>query len=165
MPKNVWGTTLSTSFHGSTDYPIFSPGGGFYLRHIVETISWSSSGLDVSTASKYGLTIINMAGTDPSTSPATLTLAAPVAGCEKYICLQSTGAYINSIDIDLGSGVRVQGASDSRYIAFSSLAADYQGIALMGISTAKWIVKGVDSTLGGFGAATGIRASTAARTS
>ncbi len=165
MPKNVIGTTLSTSFHGSTDYPIFAPGGGFYLRHAYQSITWSSAGLSVSTASAYGITAISMSGGDPSTSPATLTLAAPVQGCEKYICLMSTAAYVNTIDIDLGSGVRVQGASDSRYIAFSSLAADYQAITLLGISTSKWVVKGVDSTLGGFGAATGIRASTAARAS
>ena len=158
------GSTLSTSFHGSTDYKIFGPNGRAYLRDQHEDISWSSSGLDISTASAYGHTLITMGGTDPSTSPALLTLAAPVTGCRKTITLASTAAYINSIDIDLGAGVRVQGTSDGRYINFSSLASSYQSITLRGVSTSKWIVESVNSTAY-FGAATGIRASTAARTS
>lgn len=164
MPKNILGTTLSTSFHGSSDYPIFGPSGCFKLRLCHENVSWSSSGLDISTASCYGHTYITMGGTDPSTSPVLLTLAAPVKGCLKTITLASTVAYVNSVDVDCGAGVRVGGASDARYIAFSSLASSYQSITLLGVSTSKWIVQSVNSTAY-FGAATGIRASTAARTS
>lgn len=159
------GSTLSTSFHGSTDHKLFGPNGAFYLRHNVETLSWSSSGLDVSTMIPYGITRINMGGTDPSTSPTLATLAAPVAGCEKTIVLESTAAYVNSVDVDLGANVRVNGSSDGRFIAFSSLAADHQAVTLIGLSTALWGVKSVNSTLGGFGVASGIRATTAARTS
>jgi hypothetical protein len=164
MPKNVLGTTLSTSYHGSTDYKIFGVTGDCYLRYVHEDVSWSSSGLDVSTAGNHGHTLITMGGTDPSTSPALLTLAAPVIGCAKMITLASTAAYVNSIDVDLGAGVRIQGASDARYIAFSSLASSYQSISLVGASTSKWVVQCVNSTAY-FGAATGIRGTTVARTS
>ena len=165
MPKNVLGSTLSTSFHGSSDHKIFSPDGRVYMREQFEQITWTSGGLDISTASAYGISSIVMGGTDPSTSPVLLTLANPVIGAQKTICLQSTAAYVNSVDIDLGANARVQGASDSRFIAFSSLNTDYQSITLRGISTSKWVVAAVDSTLGPFGLATGIRATTVARTS
>jgi hypothetical protein len=167
MPKNILGTTLSTTYHGSSDYKLFGTDGSFYLRHKFETLTWSSSGLDVSTMGAYGIAriVTSTASDGPSTSPATVTLAAPIVGCEKTIIQETTAAYVNTIDIDLGANVRVQGTSDGRYIAFSSLAGDHQSITLIGLSTAKWGVKSVDSTLGGFGAATGIRATTAARTS
>ena len=105
-----------------------------------------------------------MSGGDPSTSPALLYLPAPQVGVEKTIIVGSTAAYVNTIDVDLGSGVRVQGSSDGRFIAFSSLAGDYQSLTLLGLSTALWAVKAVNSTAV-FGAATGIRATTAARSS
>ena len=165
MAKNILGTTLSTSYHGSSDYKIFGAGGDCYLRHRFETLTWSSSGMDVSTMSPYGITRIISTGGDPSTSPALIYLAAPVIGCEKTIIQETTAAYINTLDIDLGANVRVQGTSDGRFIAFSSLAEDHQSITLIGLTTAKWGVKCVDSTLGGFGVATGIRATTIARTS
>lgn len=165
MPKNVIGTTLSTTYHGSTDHKLFGTDGSFYLKHRPETLSWSSSGFDVSTMSPYGLTYISMGGTDPSTSPALAYLGAPKPGIEKTIVFGTTAAYINTVDVDLGSGVRVNGTSDGRFIAFSSLGEDYQSITLIGLTTALWGVKCVDSTLGGFGVATGIRATTAARTS
>jgi hypothetical protein len=165
MPKNVIGSTLSTSFHGSTDHKIISSSGAMYFRHLQETIAWTSGGLSPSSASPYGVTFISMTGTDPSTSPLTLTLGAPVPGCHKIVVLGSTAAYINTVDIDLGSGVRVDGTSDGRYIAFSSLGTDYQSVSLVGLTTAKWAVVGVNSTVGQFNAANGIRVSTAARTS
>lgn len=165
MPKNVLGTTLSTTYHGSTDHKLFGTDGSFYLRHKFETLTWSSSGLDVSTMNAYGIARIISTGGNPSTSPATITLAAPIVGCEKTIIQETTAAYVNTLDIDLGANVRVQGTSDGRYIAFSSLAEDHQSITLIGLTTAKWGVKSVDSTLGGFGMATGIRATTAARSS
>jgi hypothetical protein len=162
MPKNVLGTTLSTSYHGSTDYKIFGTKGECYLRYVHEDVSWSSSGLDISTAGNHGHTLITMGGTDPTTAVALLSLAAPVAGCSKIVTLASTAAHINNVDIDLGSGVSV-GTSDNRYIAFSSLASSYQSISLLGVSTAKWIVQSVNSTAY-FGAATGIRSAATART-
>lgn len=165
MPKNVLGTTLSTSYHGSTDHKLFGTDGSFYLRHKIESASWSSLGLSVSTFSPYGVSKILMTGTDPSTSPAVAYLAAPVPGCEKIFMVGSTGAYINTIDIDLGADVRVQGASDARYIALSSLATEWQSLTLVGLTTALWGVKAVNSTLLFWGAATGIRATTALRTS
>jgi len=130
-----------------------------------ETLSWSSGGLTPSTATAYSLTHIAMTGTDPSTSPYLLSLAAPIAGIEKTIVLDSTAAYINTIDIDLGAGVRVDGSSDGRFIAFSTLATAPQSIKLVGVSTSAWEVLSVNSTLGGWGLATGIRGSTIARTS
>jgi hypothetical protein len=165
MPKNILGTTLSTTYHGSSDYKLVGTDGSLYLRHKFETLTWSSSGLDVSTMSPYGITRIISTGGNPSTSPATVTLAAPVVGCEKTIIQETTAAYANTLDIDLGANVRVQGTSDARYIALSSLAEDHQSITLIGLTTSKWGVKSVDSTLGCFGIATGIRATTAARSS
>ena len=165
MPKNVIGSTLSTSYHGSTDHKLFNTDGSFYLRHPVETIVWSSGGLDVSTATPYGICNITVATGDPSTSPQTLTLAAPVIGCEKTIVLNTSAAYVNTIDIDLGANVRIGATSDARFINFSTLAEDYQSITLIGLTTASWAVRGVNSTVGQFNAANGIRSSTAARTS
>lgn len=164
MPKNNLGTTLSTTFHGSSDYKLFSPNGRFYLRHQYEDISWSSSGLDVSTASAYGITMVTMGGTDPSTSPHVITLAAPIVGCEKTIIIGSTATCINQLYVDLGANVRVDGTSDARYIIFSSLAGDYQSITLQGISTSRWAVKCLNSTAA-WNAATGIRGSTIALSS
>ena len=73
----------------------------------VEVINWSSAGLSVSTGTAYGVTYISMTGTDPSTSPYTLSLGAPIVGVEKVVILDSTAAFVNTIDIDLGAGVGV----------------------------------------------------------
>ena len=130
----------------------------------VETLSWSSGGLTPSTATAYGLTYISMTGADPSSSPRTLTLAAPIAGIEKTIVLDSTAAYANTIDIDLGADVGVDGSTTNRFISFSTLAALPQSVTLIGVSTALWEVKNVNST-SVWGVASGIRSGTAARTS
>jgi hypothetical protein len=106
-----------------------------------------------------------MTGTDPSTSVRLLTLAPPIAGVEKTIVLGTTGTYDNTIDVDLGAGVRIDGTSDGRFIAFSTLGTGHQSIKMVGLSTAAWEVLSVNSTLGSWGLATGIRATTAARTS
>lgn len=131
----------------------------------VETLAWSSGGVTPSTATSYGVTYISMTGTDPSTSPYTVSLAAPIAGIEKTIVLDSTAAWINTIDVDLGAGVGVDGSTTNRFISFSTLATAPQSIKLVGVSTALWEVLSVNSTLGGWGLATGIRSGTAARTS
>ena len=131
----------------------------------VEVINWSSAGLSVSTGTAYGVTYISMTGTDPSTSPYVLSLAAPIVGVEKTIMLDSTAAYINTIDIDLGAGVGVDGTTSNRFIAFSTLATVQQTVVLVGITTGLWGVKSVETTSGGFGVAAGIRAVTAARAS
>lgn len=129
-----------------------------------ETLSWSSGGVTPSTATAYGLTYISMTGTDPSTSPYTVSLAAPIAGVEKTIVLDSTAAWINTIDVDLGAGVGVDGSTTNRFISFSTLAAKPQSVTLVGVSTALWEVKNVNST-SVWGVASGIRSGTAARTS
>jgi len=170
MSKNVFADN-STVFvkNGTTEFKVIGSTGDVWSNNApvgyAETLSWSSGGLTPSTATAYGLTYISMTGTDPSTSPYTLTLAAPLPGIEKTIVLDSTAAYVNTIDIDLGTGVRVEGSSDNQYIAFSTLATMPQSIKLVGVSTSAWEVLSVNSTLLFYGAATGIRGTTAARTS
>lgn len=139
--------------------------GGAYSKGYVETLNWSSGGVTPSTMTNYGISFISMTGTDPSTSPATVTLAAPLPGVEKTIVLDSTAAYANTIDIDLGAGVGQDGSTTNRFIGFSTLATQNQCVRLIGLSTSEWAVMGVNSTIGSYGAATGIRALTAARTS
>ena len=131
----------------------------------VETINWSSGGLSVSTSPAYGVTYISMTGTDPSSSPRTLTLGSPIAGVTKSIILDSTAAYINTIDIDLGADVGIDGSTTNRYIAFSTLAEVQQSVNLIGITTALWGVVSVASTVGDWGTPTGIRSASAGRTS
>ena len=130
-----------------------------------ETINWSSGGLSVSTAPPYGVTYVSMTGTDPSSSPRTLTLGAPIPGVTKNIIIDTTAAYANTIDVDLGADVGIDGSTTNRYIAFSTLATVQQSVSLVGITTALWGVLGVASTIGGWGVATGVRSATAARTS
>lgn len=164
-------TSLIASATGllySEGVPIFMPSTAStnFDPYRLETISWSSGGLDVSTATPYGITFIdaNSAAGDPSTSPATLTLAAPLPGVKKTIIIDTTVAYINTIDVAL-SGATLIGTSGDNYIAFSSLGTATQSVSLIGITTALWGVESCNSTLLFFGAATGIRSATAARTS
>lgn len=170
MSKNVFPDN-STVFvkNGTTEFRVIGSTGVLYSNNAplnyYETLSWSSGGVSPSTATSYGLTYISMTGTDPSTSPYTVTLASPLPGVEKTIVLDSTAAYANTIDIDLGSGVRVDGSSDLRYIAFSTLGTAPQSIKLIGVSTSAWEVLSVNSTVGAWGLAAGIRGTTAARTS
>lgn len=138
--------------------------GGTIPTGYIETLAWSSGGVTPSTATAYGLTYISMIGTDPSTSPYTVSLAAPTAGIEKTIVLGSTAAWANTIDIDLGATVGVDGSTTNRFISFSTLAALPQSVTLVGLSATAWAVKGVNSTAL-WGVATGIRSGTAARTS
>ena len=132
----------------------------------VETLSYSSGSISPSSMTAYGVSVINMTGTDPSTSPTLATLGVPIPGVRKTILFNSTAAYINTIDVDLGAGVGVSGSTTNRFLAFSTLATTPQVINLIGLTTALWGVTSIDSTVaGGFGAPTGIRAVTAARTS
>jgi hypothetical protein len=153
----------------STEFKVINSTGSLLVNTAplgyVETISWSSNGITPSTATDYGLTYINMTGTDPSSSPYVLTLTAPIAGVEKTITLDSTAPYVNTIDIDLGAGVGVNGSTDHRYIYFSTLAHIEQSVTLIGVTTALWTVKSANSTVGGFGTAGGIRIGTTPRTS
>ena len=142
---------------------------GFLVRPL-ETVTLSSAGLSPSSAVGYGITLINVNGAgDPSTSPRVLTLGAPVAGVEKTIILDTTAAYVTTVDIDLGAGCGVMdvdgGSTTYRYIAFSSLGTLPQSVTLLGMSTVLWAVKCVNTTVGNFGLASGIRTLTAARTS
>lgn len=169
MGKNVFADN-STVFvkNGTTEFKVIGSTGDVWSNNApinyLETLSWSSGGVTPSTATAYGITHISMTGTDPSTSPYTVTLAAPLPGVEKTIILDSTAAYVNTIDIDLGASVRVDATSDARFIAFSTLATVPQAVTLVGISTSAWEVKSVKSTAL-WGVATGIRGTTIARTS
>ena len=138
------------------------------IDNTVETLTASSGGVTPSTAVAYGITRISVAVGDPSTSPLLVTLAAPITGVEKTIIFETTAAYINTLDVDLGIGVgvgHVTGSTTARFIGFSTLATEFQAVTLIGLSTALWGIKSVDSTVGGFGSGAGIRSLTAARTS
>jgi hypothetical protein len=116
----------------------------------------------------YGISWVQIAAGDPSTSVRLATMGAPRTGVTKTIVFATTVAYINTLDIDVGAGVgvgHITGSTTARYIAFSTLATEYQTVNLVGLSTALWGVMSVDSTVGGFGSAEGIRSLTAARTS
>lgn len=144
----------STGLQYSNDAPI----------NYVETIAASSGGVSPSTITPYGVSYIAVAVGNPSTSPLLATMGAPIPGVSKTIVFTSTAAYANTLDISL-SGAALVGTSGLNFIAFSSLAEQTQTVNLMGITTALWNVQSVDSTLGTFGLATGIRGTTAARTS
>jgi hypothetical protein len=130
-----------------------------------ETINWSSGGLSVSTAPPYGVTFIDMTGTDPSSSPRKLELGNPIIGVTKTIILDTTAPYINTIDIDLGADAGIDGSTTNRYIAFSTLGEVQQTINLVGLTAKLWGVVSVESTVGGWSVPTGIRSLTAQRTS
>ncbi len=134
--------------------------------HYLETITLTSVGLSVSTTPAYGVTYVNhnSTGGAASTSPQTLAIAAPIAGVKKTVILDTTAANANLLDLQL-SGATIIGTSGDSFIAFSSLATATQSITLIGITTALWGVESVNSTLLFYGAATGIRGATAARTS
>lgn len=134
----------------------------------IETLTASSGGVTPSTMVANGISRIQVATGDPSTSPLLVYLAAPITGVEKTIMFETTAAYINTLDIDLGATVgvgHITGSTTARFIGFSTLATEFQAVTLIGLSTALWGVKTVDSTVGGFGSAAGIRSLTAARTS
>lgn len=131
----------------------------------IETISWSSEGLFPSTATNYGVTYISMTGTDPSSSPRVLSISAPTPGVEKVIILDSTAAYVNTVDIDFGAGVGLNGSTTNRFLAFSTIATQEQSVTLMGLSTSLWAIKCSNSTVGHHGNDLGIRSLAAARTS
>lgn len=129
-----------------------------------ETVAWSSGGVSPSTITNHGVSFVNMTGTDPSTSVQTLTLARPAAGVRKTIVVDSTAAYINTISIDLTTDVTLT-ESTNTFILFSTLATVPQVLELIGVSTSQWAVLGVNSTVGVYSVATGIRSATAAHTS
>lgn len=163
MPITRWGSSYSTFYPSDKSSPaIFNPKGEAYHRWVNETIALTSDGASSTTLSKWGLTDITMAG---NTTNATLGLGAPHLGCEKIIVLRSTVASTDFVAIDVdpsAAGIRIDGSSDGRYVRFSSLATSYQSVTLIGLSTAIWTVKCVNSTVGGFNAAGGIRTATAA---
>lgn len=163
MPINRLGSKTSTTYPGDKAYPpVFTPAGASYLRYKYEAITLSSGGLDISTASCWGITDILRTG---NTTDATVSLAAPVIGCEKTFVNRSTAATSDYtvIDVDPGvAGIRIDGSSDGRYVKFSSLGSQYQSVTLIGLTTAIWTVKTVNSTVGTFNVAAGIRLTTAA---
>lgn len=159
MPRTGF-SSHSTFYAGK--FPVIDPNGQFYLRHKYEKITLSSDGLDVSTASKWGITDISRSG---NTTNCTVTVGAPEAGCEKTFINRSTAASTDYTVLDFDSsslGIRIDGSSDGRYIKFSSLGTGYQSVTLLGLTSLIWTVKSVNSTVGGFNAAGGIRMTTAA---
>ncbi len=158
MPKDVIGTTLSTSFKGSTHHPLFNSNGSFYLRQPVENHTWSSSGVSPSTASCYGVSYISGTyGTDGGACP--LTIAAPQPGCIKTVILNTTKTSTDTPYIDLTTNCYMVGAANYNYINFSSLASDVQSVTLIGLTTAVWGLLSVAGSTLMWQNAAGIRAS------
>lgn len=193
MPKNVIGSTLSTSFHGSTGHKIFGSNGSLWQGGIqvfstkgellqnssdlVQPISYTTAlGFSSSNINSAGITYIypsdytNLSSSDR----ACLYLSNPVPGCEKKIQFDSGSTNV-LLDIRM-VGASIFGTNDwstkvatkTRYIHFSTVLNGVQTLRMTGLSTSLWSspVVGPNSTdIGGWGAATGIRTSTAARTS
>lgn len=178
-PENVLGTTLANTFIGSTGQQVFDTKGRLYQggRAIFSTdgakasympeyfeniLATSSNVLTPTTMTAYGVSCIMTTGV--ATSGVGLAyLAAPIIGVEKTIMLGSTVAgWI--LDVALSTNVQLAGTTGA-FIGFSTLGTKYQSVTLIGLTTAMWGVKSVNSTVGGFDAATGIRQLTAVRTS
>lgn len=171
--KNVIGSTLSEMYAGSSSQKIFDTKGrliqGGVLQFssnggsMLETLSASTGFvLTPSTMVAYGISVIQPTSAIPSSGVGRAYLAAPIPGVEKTIILKSTAAgWI--IDIDVTTNVSIAGTTGT-FIGFSSLGTKYQTVNLIGLSTNEWAVKSVNSTVGGFDAANGIRQLTAVRT-
>lgn len=181
--KNVIGSTLSEMYAGSSnqkifDYKgrlqqggntIFSSDGGVLtgIPQYTETLVGSTvaASMTPSTMTPYGVSMITSTHAALSSNVGVAYLGAPLLGVEKTIILKSTVAgHIVDIGLSPTSAVTMQGTTGN-FIGFSTLGSGYQAITLMGLSTDEWAVKSINSTVGGFGAATGIRQLTAARTS
>lgn len=158
MPKDIIGSTLSTSFKGSTDHPLINANGSFYLRQPVEAHTWSSDGLSPSTASCYGVSYITGTyGTDGGACA--LTIAAPQPGCIKTVILNTTKTSTDTPYINLSTACYLLGAKDYNYINFSSYASDVQSVTLIGLTTAIWGLLSVAGSTLMWQNAAGIRAS------
>ena len=179
MAQNIIGTTLANTFIGSSDQKIFDTKGRLwqggkiafssagalnsYLANYFETISVSTAmALTPSTLAAYGVSFIKPTSAIPTSGVGRAYLPAPIIGVEKTIVLASTAAGW-LLDVDLTTDVGLGGSSGT-FIGFSSLGTRYQAVTLIGLTTAMWGVKSVNSTVGGFDAATGIRQLTAVRT-
>ena len=158
---HVKADTTSTSLRVITSTGKLYDNGVVPLNY-VESITYTSVGLSNSSAKAYGVTFVDGNGTF-TTSPAILYLEDPIAGVQKTIVFDTTAAAANTLDVNLAPAT-VIGTSGDFYIAFSSLATMTQSITLIGLSSVLWGVCNVMSTIA-FGAADGIRSSTAARTS
>lgn len=183
MSKTVIGSTLAETYVGSTGHKVFGTDGRLYQPgstlpviglnneyiNYVENITYTTAGvLSASTCPAYGITYVSPAGALPTSDSALLTLAAPIAGVEKTIIFNSSVAGALLLDVYFGSGVTLFGSSGYNYIAFSSLFTDNQAITLIGLTTALWAVKShyvATSSNWWFGAAGGLRGTTAARSS
>jgi hypothetical protein len=193
MPKNVFGSTLSTSFHGSTGHKIFGSDGSLYQGgaqvfstngELIQNSSDLIQAISASTALVFSSTAIKRSGityiypssyTNLSSSDrAQLSLDNPFAGCKKDIYFDSGSTNV-MLDISM-TGASIFGTTDwstkaatkVRYIHFSSALNGVQGISLQGLSTSLWAVQGVQcesTAITNWGNAAGIRTSTAARTS
>lgn len=103
-----------------------------------------------------------------------LSLENPYAGAKKTIMFDGGSTNV-MLDVKLtGTGIfgttdwSTKAATKARYIHFSSVVNDIQSIDLIGLSTSLWAVRGVNmasTALSGWNVATGIRTSTAPRTS
>lgn len=178
--KNVIGSSHSEMYAGSSDQKVFdykgrliqggntiySSDGGILtgIPSYMESLAASTGFvLTPSSMTAYGVSVIAPSSAIPTSGVGRAYLAAPITGVEKTIILKSTAAGW-LMDIDLSTNVSLQGTSGS-FIGFSSLGSKYQSVSLIGLSTSEWAVKAVNSTVGGFDAATGIRQLTAVRTS
>lgn len=178
-PENVLGTTLANTFIGSTDQQVFDTKGRLYQggraiftsngnkasympEYFENILATSSNVLTPTTMTAYGVSYIATTGVATS-GVGRAYLAAPIIGVEKTIILASTVAgWI--LDVDLTTNVGVGGTTGS-FIGFSTLGTRYQAVTLVGVTTSMWAVKSINSTVGQFDAATGIRNLTAVRTS
>jgi hypothetical protein len=178
MPKNILGTTLSTTYHGSSAHKIFGTAGELHC-YVESVVMTTAMVITPSTLTAYGVSYIMSTGTQPTSGIGVVYLPAPIPGVEKTIIYNSTAAG-GLMDICLSTGTGGKAgllgtssltSTEAMYIHFSSLVAAPQSITLIGLSTQLWAVKSICGNYStananiGFGHALGIRASTAVRTS
>ena len=129
MPKNVIGSSNSTTFLGSTDWKL-------YASNLNETGSTSTN------LSAKGLSLVAY-----SSVANTFTLSPPETGVEKIIAMDSTKvADSTSIAISIYSGSTAILFRDNTTTytekLYINMLPPYAGVKLVGLSTSKWGVLG-----------------------
>ena len=149
----------STGLLYSQEKPIFMPNSTVFNPYAVEAIATGSS--EGSTLTAYGVSMIT-AVAGANSSALTVNLAAPITGVQKTLVVSSTADLGGNLNVSLGSASLQMATSDAgfSFITFSTLGT-MQSLSLVGLSTAKWGLIAANSTGGVWGAATGIRATTA----
>lgn len=148
--------------NNSTEFQIAGSTGLLYSQGVplsyYESVTAGSS--EGSTMVPYGVTKI-VATVGSNSSALTCYLGVPIPGVMKTIVVESTAALTGTLNVDLGANVTLAAGTSniqSRYLVFST-AGEMQSATLIGFTTAKWGLVAANSTIGNFGVAGAITAS------